>query len=163
MKFRCQLCTYRCQFPYQLKAHHNTHIQTNEFQCKTCGKNFASKGSKEAHVKTHTTRIICPDCPSGTSKTYTSNNAFRHHKRGKHGPGWTAPCGAHFQWKSKYNTHVKIECTTCKDIRAQIKCTRFPYLNKIKREKMNIIVKLLDLFYKRIFYSTEMCSKRIFY
>ena len=87
MKFRCQLCTYRLQFPYQLKAHHNTHIETDEFQCETCGKNFASKGSKQSHVKTHTTKIICPDCPAGTSKTYTSNNAFHHHKRGKHGPG----------------------------------------------------------------------------
>ena len=115
IKFRCQMYEYRCQFPYQLKMHHNTHIETDEFECGTYKKQFVSKDSLISHKTTHETKIKCPDCPEATSKTYTSINAFKLHKRGKHGPGWIASCGEHFQSKSNLTKHVNLECKPCKD------------------------------------------------
>ena len=90
---------------------------------------------KIAHQKTHTTKLTCNQCQPGTSKVYTSSNALRLQTRGKHGPGWTAPCGAHYGWKSQYTHHVKAESKKCIKVITQARIKRYPFMKKIKREK----------------------------
>ena len=117
--YKCDLCRHKTQFPYQMKAHHVVHSGKGLLQCDLCECKFACKSSKIAHEKTHTTKLTCNQCEPGTSKVYTSNNSLRLHTHSKHGPGWTAPFGTHFVWKSKYTYHVKIECTKCIKLIAQ--------------------------------------------
>ena len=83
----------------------------------------------------HTTKLTCNQCQPGTSTVYTSSNALRLHTHGKHGPGWTALCSAHYGWKSQYTRHVKAECKKCIKVivQAWIKC--YPFMKKIKKEK----------------------------
>ena len=62
---------------------------------------------------------------------YTSIQACNLHKRGMHGPGWTAKCGKHFKWKSKFSKHItKEDCKVCLKHRADIKLQRFLFLKK---------------------------------
>ena len=84
----------------------------------------------EQHDHTHTnTKFNCDQCDHISSTQAHLNQ----HKRGKHGPGWTADCGAHFDWPMKLNHHNK-HCKLC----AQIEC------KKIKKE-VEIRIKIAKL------------------
>ena len=111
--YKCDLCGHKTQFPYQIKAHYSFHSGQGLLQCDLCECKLACKLSKIAHQKTHTTKLTYNQCDLGTSKMYTSHNSLRLHTHGKHGPGWAAPCGTHFIWKSQYTRHVKAECMKC--------------------------------------------------
>ena len=62
-----------------------------------------------------------------TEKVYTSKGNLSQHVRGKHEGGWTAYCGEHIKWKSKYNRHIH-KCTECKEIREKKKKERYHFL-----------------------------------
>ena len=136
MHYRCDLCGHRTQFPYQMKVHYKVHSHADLLQCDLCDSKFACKSSKVAHQNTHSTKLYCDKCKPSTSKVYTSKNLLRLHVCGKHGEGWTAPCGAHFVWKSKYTRHVTRECTKCPKLRAKARLQCFPFSAKIKKEKV---------------------------
>ena len=135
LRYKRDLCGHKTQFPYQMKAHQRVHSGQGLVKCNLCERAFASKSSKVAHEKTHTTKLTCNQCDLGTSKVYTSSNSLRLHTHGKHGPGWTAPCRAHFVWKLQYTRHLKVESKKCSKIQAQAKLKRYPFLKKIKKEK----------------------------
>ena len=131
LKYFCDYCSYMCQFPYQIKAHENTHTKTEWFGCNTCDKKFSSKAASRAHRKTHNLLIQCDLCPETNEKRYTSIQACNLHKCGMHGPGWTAKCGKHFKWKSKFSKHItKEDCKVCLKHRADIKLQYFLFLKK---------------------------------
>ena len=109
LRHRCDLCGHRTQFPYQMKVHYRVHSGEGLVKCDLCDHKFACKSSKITHQNTHTTKLLCDQCKPGTSKVYTSTNSLRIHVHGKHGKGWTAPCGAHFVWKSKYTCHITVD------------------------------------------------------
>ena len=135
LRYKCDLCGHKTQFPYQMKAHQMVHSGEGLGKCDPCERAFASKSSKVAHKKTHTMKLTCNKCVPGTSKVYTSRNSLRLHTHGKHGPGLTAPCEAHYVWKSQYTRHLKVDCKKCSKIQAQAKLKRYPFLKKIKKEK----------------------------
>ena len=135
LHYKCDLCGHKTQFPYQMKCHQRVHSGQGLVKCDLCEHAFASKLSKVAHEKRHTMKLMCNQCVAGTSKVYTSRNSLRLHTLGKHGPGWTAPCGAHYVWKSQYTRHLKVDCKKCSKIQAQAKLQRYPFLKKIKKEK----------------------------
>ena len=137
MRYQCDLCGHRMQFLYQMKAHYKVHSHSDLVQCDLCDRQFACKSSKVAHQNTHTTKLYCDLCKPGTSKVYTSKNSLHLHVWGKHGEGWSAPCGAHFGWKSKYTHHIKLECTKCAEIVVQKKIQRYHFTKKIKKEKVS--------------------------
>ena len=110
LHYKCDLCGHKTQFPYQMKAHQRVHSGEGLVKCDLCECAFASKSSKVAHEKTHTTKLTCNQCDPGTSKVYTSRNSLRLHTCGKHSPGWTAPCRAHYIRKSQYTRHLKVDC-----------------------------------------------------
>ena len=63
MRYRCDLCGHRTQFPYQMKAHQKTHSCEGLIKCELCDKHFASESSKNVHQNIHTTKITCDQCP----------------------------------------------------------------------------------------------------
>ena len=87
LHYRCDLCGHKTQFLYQMKVHYHIHSGKGLVKCDLCECCFACKSSRIAHQKTHTTKLTCDKCASGTSKVYTSNNSLRLHVQGKHGPG----------------------------------------------------------------------------
>ena len=114
--------------------HYKVHSRVGLEKCQHCERKFSCKLSKISHEKTHTTKIKCDECPAGTSKVYKSKNAFNTHYRGKHGPGWTSPCGQYFPYKSKYTCHVSTLCAKCKKLLTTAKVDRHHFLKKIKKE-----------------------------
>ena len=76
LKYFCDYCSYMCQFPYQIKAHENTHTKTELFGCDNCDKNFSSKAASRAHRKTHSLSIQCDLCPETNEKRYNINSSF---------------------------------------------------------------------------------------
>ena len=62
-----------------------------------------------------------------TEKVYTSKGNLSQHVRGEHGDGWTAYCGEHIKWKSKYNRHIH-KWTACKKIREKKKKERYHFM-----------------------------------
>ena len=130
MRYQCDLCGHRMQFLYQMKAHYKVHSHSDLVQCDLCDRKFACKSSKVAYQNTHMTKLYCDQCKPCTSKVYT-------HVCGKHGEGWTAPCGGHFRWKSKYTRHINLECTKCRKMRVQEKIKHYPFTKKIKKEKVS--------------------------
>ena len=79
LKYFCDYCSYMCQFPYQIKAHENTHTKTEWFGCDTCDKKFSSKAASRAHRKTHNLLIQCDLCPETNEKRYTLIQACNLH------------------------------------------------------------------------------------
>ena len=77
-----------------MKAHYKVHSHSDLVQCDLCDRQFACKSSKVANQNTHMTKLYCDLCKPGTSKVYTSKNSLCLHVQGKHGEGWSAPCGA---------------------------------------------------------------------
>ena len=134
LKYSCDLCGHKTQFPYQMKSHRKTHSKTDLYGCSLCTRQFASKSSMVSHEKTHTTRIQCDQCPADKKKVFTSENSFRLHNRGMHGPGWTSKCGQHFKWKSKYTRHKHGDCKVCSKDIADSKLERYSFLRRIKIE-----------------------------
>ena len=57
MRYRCDLCGHRTQFPYQMKAHYKVHSHSDLVQCDLCDRQFACKSSKVAHQNTHMTKL----------------------------------------------------------------------------------------------------------
>ena len=135
MRYRCDSCGHRTQFLYQMKAHYKVHSHSDLVKCDLCDRQSACKSSKVAHQNTHMTKLYCEQCKTGTSKVYTSKNSLCLHVHGKHGEGWTAPCGGHFVSKSKYTHHMNLECTKCRKIWAQEKIKHYHFTKKIKKEK----------------------------
>ena len=135
LKYTCNLCGHKTQFPYQMRSHYKVHSDLDLEKCELCEHSFACKSSCVAHQKSDTTKITCDKCPSGKSKVYTSQNSFHLHLRGKHGPGWTAPCGKHCGWKSQFTCHVKRECANCTKLMLKAMEQRYPFLKKIKKER----------------------------
>ena len=130
MKYVCPFCAKKFQFPYQLLAHKRQHTGIRRIGCSKCSKTFGSKCSKDFHEKTHGTSIVCQLCPMTSTKTFNSQIALNLHVRGMHGPGWTAPCGKHYKWKSSYSSHMQ-ECKQCTKIRADRRIKRFLFLNNV--------------------------------
>ena len=83
LKYTCNLCGHKTQFPYQMRTHYRVHSGLDLEKCQLCDHSFACKSSRVAHQKSHSKKITCDKCPSGTSKVYTSQNSFRLHVRGK--------------------------------------------------------------------------------
>ena len=78
----------------------------------------------KTHAKTHFDKFKCPDKDyKDSDKVYTSKGNSSQHIRGEHGDGWTAFCGEHIKWKSKYHRHIQ-KCTACKKIRGKKKKER---------------------------------------
>ena len=123
-------------------THYRVHSGFDLEKCQLCDRSFACKSSHVSHQKSHLTKITYDKCPSGTSKVYMSQNSFHLHVRGKHGLGWTAPCGKHFGWKSQFTHHIKRECATCMKLMLKAKEQRFPFLKK-SRKKRNEPTKLM--------------------
>ena len=126
MKYVCPFCAKKFQFPYQLLAHKRQHTGIGRIGCSKCSRTFGSKCSKDFHEKTHGTSIVCQLCPMTSTKTFNSQIALNLHVRGMHGPGWTAPCGKHYKWKSSYSSHMQ-ECKKCTKIRADRRIKRFSF------------------------------------
>ena len=93
MKYFCDACQKKFQFPYQLSAHKTQHTGTGKHQCSQCTKSFGSKCSKDFHERTHDLKIKCDLCPMSTEKVFNNKPALLQHQRGLHGPGWTTVCG----------------------------------------------------------------------
>ena len=119
LPYGCPECDKRFQFPYQVKTHMKVHTQKNLYQCLHCKRKFTTNLSMLTHAKTHFEKWTClhKDCIT-SDKKYNSEYNLKQHTRGKHGKGWTALCGDHFKWKSKYNRHLK-KCLECIALRKQ--------------------------------------------
>ena len=76
LRYKCDLCGHKTEFPYQMKAHQRVHSGQGLFQCDLCQQKFTCKSLKIAHQKMHTTKLTCNQCQPGTSKVYTSSNAL---------------------------------------------------------------------------------------
>ena len=133
LKHQCLICAKRLQFPYQLEMHMKTHTKENMWMCTSqdCGKQFASKSSRDSHSRSHGVSLQCGNCPE-TAKRFSSQIALSQHIRGKHGPGWKSPCGLHFQWKSKYSRHINGDCKICTKSRADKKLNRYAFLREVE-------------------------------
>ena len=104
LPYGCSQCDRRFQFPYQVTAHLKVHTQKNLYKCLHCPKEFTTNLNMKTYAKTHFDKFKCThkDCKD-SEKVYTSKGNLSQHVRGEHEGGWTAYCGEHIKWKSKYN------------------------------------------------------------
>ena len=65
-----------------------------------------------------------------STKTFNSQIALNLHVCGMHGPGWTAPCGKHYKWKSSYLSHMQ-DCKECIKIHADQRIKKFLLLKQV--------------------------------
>ena len=130
MKYACDACQKKFQFPYQLSAHNTQHTGVGKHQCSQCTKSFGSKCSKVFHAQTHGAQLKCDLCPMNSDKTFNNKPALLQHQRGVHGPGWMAVCRKNYKSKSGYTNHKK-ECKPCIQNKAQRNLTRFLFLRYV--------------------------------
>ena len=130
LNHKCQQCSYKAQFPYQLQQHQRTHTQQNMWMCAHCDKVFACKSSRNTHEQGHNINLKCQQCPEDTKKTFSSQTALNQHIRGQHGPGWTTFCQQTYKWKSKFSRH-NSECKQCIKYKADLKLKRYAFLSHI--------------------------------
>lgn len=79
----CEVCGKRYSSRNLLEEHTNTHKGVRPYMCK-CGKDFASKYTYKAHVKTHEYRPRPFEC-SHCSKTFLSQQNLSQHERTHNG------------------------------------------------------------------------------
>ncbi|XP_033210509.1 zinc finger protein 585A-like isoform X2 [Belonocnema kinseyi] len=79
----CEICGKRYSSRNLLEEHTNTHTGNRPYMCK-CGKDFASKYTYKAHVKTHEYRPRPFEC-SHCSKSFLSQQNLSQHERTHNG------------------------------------------------------------------------------
>ena len=79
MKYKCDVCGQRFQFPYQINDHVKTHSGKDLYECMQCEKEFASRSSCKAHERSHGIELKCPICPDTTTKMYSSTTSLNIH------------------------------------------------------------------------------------
>ena len=117
---KCETCDKRFQFPYLLKQHMGTHIDSLRFPCAVsgCGKKFANKDSEKQHRQTHYKEeqdFFCNQCDEGDRTNYATAASLRQHMQGKHGNGYISLCQKVFTWPIERNIHQK----NCKDCQTE--------------------------------------------
>ena len=94
----CEYCQKSFQFKQGLTLHWHLHTKRDCIPCLSCPKKFASQHQMDQHRHIHeNNKFSCDQC----SHTTNTQAHLNQHKRGKHGPGWTADCGKHFDWPMK--------------------------------------------------------------
>ena len=116
---KCETCDKRFQFPYLLKQHMGTHIDSLRFPCAVsgCGKKFANKDSEKQHRQTHYKNeqdFFCNQCDEEDRTNYATAASLRQHMQGKHGNGYITLCQKVFTWPIERNIHQK-KCKDCQD------------------------------------------------
>ena len=82
------------------------------------------------HAKSHVDpgkKYACTQC---TRKCNSAAN-LRAHVKEAHGPGYTAPCGDHFNWPPKYHRHLQ-KCKRCEPLLIEKKRQKYEYMSKAK-------------------------------
>ena len=97
LRYVCDICGHRSQYPGAAEAHMKTHTKKKLIPCtwRGCKKEFTSKKSMWQHLQAHGSDTWkCEKC----NKTFETFSYFRQHEKGIHGTGWRALCGAFCQW-----------------------------------------------------------------
>ena len=118
LRYICDICGHRSQFPGDRDAHAKTHTKKKLIPCtwRGCQKQFTSKKSMWQHLQSHGPDTWnCDKCEHKPFDTYSN---FRQHDRGVHGIGWRALCGKLCQWPYIRAKHQR-ECHKCQEIKAE--------------------------------------------
>ena len=128
LRYVCEICGHRSQYPGGATAHMKTHTKKKLMPCTWhgCKKLFTSKKSMWQHLQAHSPESWkCKKCkPNRSFETYSN---YHQHDRGLHGLGWQALCGALCQWPYLQAKH-QAKCTKCQEIKAE------PQTNQITQE-----------------------------
>ena len=108
--FFCVECSEGFHFEAELQRHMNVHCDLKPFGCDLCEKRFTQNKSLTRHRKVHDSNpVTCSMC----DKSCQTPEQLYTHYRGAHGKGYTAPCGAQYQWPAARAQH-QGDCTPCK-------------------------------------------------
>ena len=117
LRYECDQCEHKSQFPHQLRSHKRIHTRKHLLPCtwRGCTKKFTSKRSMWQHLQAHSPdKWNCNKCDP--PKTFETKSNFRQHEKGAHGLGWRSYCGKLHPWPSVRTSHQK-ECQKCIDIK----------------------------------------------
>ena len=95
----------------------------------------------KAHAKHMNIVHQCNVC----KRTFKDPAYLRQHRRGVHGRGWTAMCGARVDWPPKLHRHQQ-KCKDCKEIKEKTGKPKGNYKRKTKKktERLKIIYIVLN-------------------
>ena len=76
MKYKCNVCGWHFQLPYQISDHVKTHSEMDLYGCIKCDKEFTRRSSYKAHERCHGVELKCAVCPDTMTKMYSSTMSF---------------------------------------------------------------------------------------
>ena len=121
LKYGCDTCNQRFQFPYQLKYHLRVHRENERVQCmwKGCFKTFTCNKNMFQHLQAHTDETFeCKECEP--MRTFQTKTYLRQHQKGFHGTGFIVLCGKSYTWPHQRRAHQE-ECLKFDAIREEKK------------------------------------------
>ncbi|CAG7718462.1 unnamed protein product, partial [Allacma fusca] len=115
----CDICDKVIKYSYNLVRHMNKHIESKDFRCKLCHKNFVSKTKLLDHRSNHCLKpFSCEQCPKVFGKIYHLNAHMETHQ-GSDSISCQY-CGKTFSQNSNLKQHLlthkgdrPFECNIC--------------------------------------------------